>query len=418
MKAVVVELKSNHAAVLSDDGCIIKIKNKHYEVGQVIQLNNFTTTNIRKISTFVAAAAACVLLSVGTWAYASPYSYVSMDVNPSVEFTINRFDRVLKVKAINEDGEEILDHISIGNLKNRTITDAINQTVEQISAAGYFKKDTPSEPLAGIVIATSSDSNNKATQLAEELQHTVEQQTTDNHDEVTVNAFSVAKVLVQEAKALGVTPGKLTLVRNLQKECDDPSTIDTKEWVNKPLKDIIKATNKYRAINKKKENSSHNDNSITTTPTPPVKDSNNGNENENSSNKNSNSNNTKKNSDTDDTNTDKSNNNSNKSDKNTDNNNNNKNNDTSEKNTNKANSHSDKTNKNTIKNNNSDKSTKNNSKNNNSDKSSKNNSINNNSDKSAKNNSKNNNSDKSAKNNSKNNNGDKSTKNTSKNNNR
>jgi len=372
MKAVVVELKYNHAAVLSDDGCIVKIKNKHYEVGQIIQLDDFTKTNYRKISTFVAAAAACVLLSVGTWAYASPYSYVSMDVNPSLEFTVNRFDRVLNVKAMNEDGQDILNNISIKKLKNRTITDALNQSVDQISAAGYFKKDTPSDPLAEIVIATSSDSKNKANQLAEELQQSVEQQTYDNHDEVSINVFSVAKVRVQEAKALGVTPGKLTLVRKLQEECGDPSTIDTNKWINEPIKDILKATKEYREINKKKKLSPHNDKSITPTPTPPIKDNNNGDGKQNSPTKNSNPNNTTKNSDKDNKSTDKSSNQNDKPDKNNDKTNNHS--DKSDNNTNKANKNSTKTDKNTDKanknNNKSDKNTNQSNKNN--DKSNKN----------------------------------------------
>lgn len=60
----------------------------------------------------VAALAACltlVALGIGgvAWAW-QPYAYVAIDVNPSIELGINRFDRVASTRAYNEDGERVL----------------------------------------------------------------------------------------------------------------------------------------------------------------------------------------------------------------------------------------------------------------------------------------------------------------------
>jgi hypothetical protein len=83
------------------------------------------------------AAVLVVLLSIGSWAYASPYTFVSLDVNPSIEFTLNRFNRVINVKAINDDGSEIL--VSLKNdIMNNSIDDAVAETVEKIKENGYF----------------------------------------------------------------------------------------------------------------------------------------------------------------------------------------------------------------------------------------------------------------------------------------
>jgi hypothetical protein len=244
MKAVIVELKNNLAAVLSDDGRITTIKNKDYEIGQVIQMRSQNSNLTKKIVTFAASAAAFVILSVGTWAYASPYSYVSLDVNPSIEFTVNRFDRVLSVKAVNDDGEEILQEISLDDLENKTIEDAITNTVKQISEQGYF--DGTIE--GGLVITTSGKDEDKAEELAQELQNTVEEEINENGDDVVVEAYSVGLERVEEARALGVTPGKLNLVEKLQASAADPSTIDLEEWLNKPVKEIMKATKDNRKV--------------------------------------------------------------------------------------------------------------------------------------------------------------------------
>ena len=105
MKAVIVGIKDGFASALSDDGCVKRIKNSNYAVGQVIQISEPRRKYTRKLAVFTASAAACLVFSFGTWVYASPYSYVSLDVNPSIEYTLNRFDRVLRVKAINDDGK-------------------------------------------------------------------------------------------------------------------------------------------------------------------------------------------------------------------------------------------------------------------------------------------------------------------------
>jgi len=249
LKAVVVQLNNTKAAVLSDDGCITTIKNNNYEIGQVIQLKKSKTDMVKKLTVMAAAAAGFIFVSVGSWAYASPYTYVSVDVNPSIEFIVNRFDRVIKVKAVNDDGEDVLSKLSLDTLKNQPIDDAITTTVDQISATGYFDGDTD----GGIMITTSSEDAGKAEALAVNLQESVEQQTVQNGDVVEVEAISVGKDRVQEAQKLGVTPGKLNLVEQLQEAADDPTDISIEEWLNKPVKDIMKATKDYKDSGKSSE---------------------------------------------------------------------------------------------------------------------------------------------------------------------
>lgn len=241
MKAVVVELNRNQAAVLSDDGCILTVKNNSYEIGQEIQLNPPSLNLIKKITVFAASAAASVILGVGTWAYASPYSYVSMDINPSIEFSINRFDRVIKVNSLNEDGKNILNALSLNSLTNKSISEAVTKTVEQISASGYFADDKD----GGIIIATSCKSTEKADKLAQELQETVANEVIQTGDTVEIETFRVEPEQVKEAKELGVTPGKLNLVEKLQEAAEDQEDIKVEDWLDKPVKEIKNATKDY-----------------------------------------------------------------------------------------------------------------------------------------------------------------------------
>lgn len=254
MKAVVVEIKDNKAAVLSDDGRVIAISNNAYVVGQVIELKHSHLSLIRKLAVYGAAASAVVVLSLGSWAYASPYTYVSVDVNPSIEYSVNRFDRVLSIRGVNDDGEEIIEKIDFKELKFQTIEKAVLATVDQITAAGYFTDDME----GGIVITTASEDDAKAEDLAASLQQAVEDEVVHNDEDVIVEASSIALERVEEAKQLGVTPGKLNLVEKLQASAEDPASIDIKQWLNRPVKDIMKATKDNQSTASKSEVSDNN----------------------------------------------------------------------------------------------------------------------------------------------------------------
>ena len=92
-------------------------------------------------ATFAAACAALVLLLGlgGYYTAQTPVSYVSIDVNPSVELALNRFDRVVSATAYNGDGEIILEGI---NVKGKLYTDAIDAIVESSAMQPYLTNDS------------------------------------------------------------------------------------------------------------------------------------------------------------------------------------------------------------------------------------------------------------------------------------
>lgn len=64
----------------------------------------------------IAAIAACLALVAcligGVADFLRPMAYVGIDVNPSVELTLNRFDIVVGAHALNDDGQQALDEAS------------------------------------------------------------------------------------------------------------------------------------------------------------------------------------------------------------------------------------------------------------------------------------------------------------------
>lgn len=105
----------------------------------------------------IAACMIIVLMGVfGISAIVTPTAYVDIDINPSIEIAVNCYDNVVDAKAINEDGEAILNGI---NLVGKSYPDAIDELMTQISEHGYSNDDLYLE------FSISSDNTNQAQTL-------------------------------------------------------------------------------------------------------------------------------------------------------------------------------------------------------------------------------------------------------------
>lgn len=92
-------------------------------------------------------------------------SVVSIDVNPSVELSVDRRDCVVEARPVNEDAEEILDDLQLNSKSLDTATDEIFQSMIQHGYLAPEKEDNT------ILISVA----NKDTQRAEEIQQKVSQ---------------------------------------------------------------------------------------------------------------------------------------------------------------------------------------------------------------------------------------------------
>lgn len=78
-------------------------------------------------------------LGFGGWYYwETPVSYVSIDVNPSIELVLNQEDRVVRVEVQNEDGALVLEHLQ---LKGKRYLQAVEMLVESDAMRPYLTKD-------------------------------------------------------------------------------------------------------------------------------------------------------------------------------------------------------------------------------------------------------------------------------------
>lgn len=79
-----------------------------------------STASQRKAVRYALAAAAVIMLTLAVGIYEMwfvPVTVISIDVNPSVELTVNRLDRIMAASAYNDDGEKILQSVSVDGMK-------------------------------------------------------------------------------------------------------------------------------------------------------------------------------------------------------------------------------------------------------------------------------------------------------------
>lgn len=91
------------------------------------------------------AAICCAMLALvicgfgGYSLYQTPVSYISVDINPSVELGLNRLDRVVSAESYNDDGSVLLQNL---NIKNKTYTEALELLLADKTFKSYLSDDS------------------------------------------------------------------------------------------------------------------------------------------------------------------------------------------------------------------------------------------------------------------------------------
>lgn len=95
---------------------------------------------IRHLYCRYAVSCACLLLALlgGRWLYFTPTAEISIDINPSIELRINRFDRVIAVHDFNEDGQALLSALDI---KYKKYEDALDQILNHGAVAALLSNN-------------------------------------------------------------------------------------------------------------------------------------------------------------------------------------------------------------------------------------------------------------------------------------
>lgn len=232
MKGILLEKEGNTGIVMTHSGEFVKAEGlkPHYVIGDEVIFKN-RHTHIRKI--MVAAAVLIFLFtgSLGIYGYSSSFGYVNVDINPSIEIGYNMFKRVNSIKGLNDDGEKLVNVIE--DYKNKSVTEVLDMIIDLSIKENYIKREQKN-----VILVTVTNDRIKIDE--EEIVKSVERHINENKVSAEIIEVKGDDELYKEAQQHNTSPGKLKLIKNLEKE---EKGID--KYKDKNIKEI------YEKINKK-----------------------------------------------------------------------------------------------------------------------------------------------------------------------
>lgn len=172
-----------------------------------------------------AAACACLLLALlgGRWLYFTPTAAISMDINPSLELSVNRFDRVIAVTGFNEDGQKLSGALDV-------IHKDYAQAVEQI-----LHHDSITALLSGgevMVIAVAGPDGQQSAQILSVVK-------TCAAGQGNIDCFSTRPEEAAAAHEAGLSCGRYRAFLELQRLDPDITSEAVQGMTMREIRDMI-----------------------------------------------------------------------------------------------------------------------------------------------------------------------------------
>ena len=204
----------------------------------------------RVIAGLIAACFCMIMLAGGTYSFQNSRvdSVIGIDVNPSVELSVNKKNRVLKAEAVNADGKTILKDM---DLEGIDLNVAVNAIIGSLVTHGFLD-DLDN----AILVTVSNDSIKKATNLrsavVSDIRTTLEEKRLKAvvYDQQVIEEDDVKQL----ARQYDISYGKAYFLKELIAQNSSLSMNDMEELAPLTMEEIAKViTERSYAVGAKTE---------------------------------------------------------------------------------------------------------------------------------------------------------------------
>ncbi len=142
---MILEFKGNKAIVMTSTCDFITItRMPEMFLGQQVDLSNSVIPRKSNPLKYIAIAGMFVLLFCSVLIYqlgkpSAVFAYVDVDINPSLELSIDKRAKVIEVKALNSDATALVENL---RLVNMPLTSAVKNILEESQNKGFIRPDT------------------------------------------------------------------------------------------------------------------------------------------------------------------------------------------------------------------------------------------------------------------------------------
>lgn len=176
---------------------------------------------------YLAVAAACLVLLLaglgGYRYYFTPTTYLSVDINPSLELWINRFDKVVQVVGWNDDGRELAAALDI---KYMDYDRALEQIMDSEKVSSLLSGD------GVMTLAVVGDNESQCGRLLSGLRSCTAGQG-------NTYCYTASEEELEAAYNLGLSFGKYKVYQSLIELGSDISPQEVNDMSMRELRDMI-----------------------------------------------------------------------------------------------------------------------------------------------------------------------------------
>ncbi len=207
-KGIVIEVKKNYGIVLSDEGIYEKVvkKGSLSEGDRIIytreDIYEGKQAGCKKVYRCLLSAAMVIFAIAMAFGFENlpsqnVYAVVSMDINPSIQYYLDKDDFVIRAEAMNEDGLQIVDC----GLEGLSIEKAINRTLEEAERTHYLKGDSK-------VIVSAVDLKSGKAGYAEQIAGKIFEEPMIAQKQLEVFVLEVDRDDYEESRSMETSLGK------------------------------------------------------------------------------------------------------------------------------------------------------------------------------------------------------------------
>jgi len=180
----------------------------------------------------IAAALLLVMTATltGVGMYRAEYETVYIDINPSVELSVNRFERVIDVTYLNTDAEDCFEALA---LTNKGVEKSIDLIIDALDEDGYLKAQNT------LYIGVSGKGEAQAEKLLEKVSARANQAQTEKGHTVEIRSASITDEERQAAKDMGISPNKYQLIEEIVSDNPSFDPSDLRDMKMRDLREML-----------------------------------------------------------------------------------------------------------------------------------------------------------------------------------
>ncbi|MTI81306.1 MAG: anti-sigma factor domain-containing protein [Firmicutes bacterium] len=215
-KGMLMQKNGRNGVVMTPDGNFVKVKlNSHtVQIGEEVEGSIYTNRNF--FATMIAAAVLLLIILIPGYNmyYPQAIAYVALDINPSIEFAIDKNMSITEAQGLNADGKKILSEVDLTSLQ---LYQALPILVERAIEDGYIKAGQENVVLSTVTV--SKKSKEDISELDEiKIQKAINKPIQSNKISARVVVSHADEEVRSKAKDIGLSTGKYLIYQQAKEQ--------------------------------------------------------------------------------------------------------------------------------------------------------------------------------------------------------